>query len=159
MNKIFRTQWITGYSNFALENMTVDTVSQTCGDIQTAAVGESNRVIKEPTQTTNRSQEKQGHASFPQWQGFLTWRNLLRCIISTSGRVHRLNVMLPCCSCLQCGHRHASSGASWKQGAGLPLGTTLSKSLSWQTSELLSCPGPGITQHLSGSCTGGQPMG
>lgn len=29
-----------------------------------------------------------------------------------SGRVHRLSLMLPCWSCLQCGHRHASSGAS-----------------------------------------------
>lgn len=30
-----------------------------------------------------------------------------------SGRVHRLSLMLPCWSCLQCGQRQASSGASW----------------------------------------------
>lgn len=31
-----------------------------------------------------------------------------------SGRVQRLSLMLPCWSCLQCGHLHASSGASWR---------------------------------------------
>lgn len=49
--------------------------------------------------------------------GALTCRKRLRWTMSTSGSVHRLSVMLPCCSCLQCGQRQASSGASWKQGA------------------------------------------
>lgn len=47
----------------------------------------------------------------------LTCLNLLRCMMRTSGKVQRLSVMLPCCSCLQCGHRHASSGASYKEEA------------------------------------------
>lgn len=36
-----------------------------------------------------------------------------RCSMRMSGRVHRLSLMLPCWSCLQCGQRQASSGASW----------------------------------------------
>lgn len=50
-------------------------------------------------------------------RGALTCRKRLRWTMSTSGSVHRLSVMLPCCSCLQCGQRQASSGASWKHGA------------------------------------------
>lgn len=42
-----------------------------------------------------------------------TCLNLLRCRMRTSGRVQRLSLMRPCCSCLQCGQRQASSGASW----------------------------------------------
>lgn len=49
-------------------------------------------------------------------------------MISTSGSVQRLRLMLPCCSCLQWGQRQASSGASWKRG--------------WRRSEAQPFPGP-----------------
>lgn len=37
--------------------------------------------------------------------------------------------MLPCCSCLQCGHRHASSGASYKEQAAVGIGFQIPKQL------------------------------
>lgn len=48
----------------------------------------------------------------------------------TSGKVQRLSVMLPCCSCLQCGHRHASSGASYKEEARVGISFQILRHLS-----------------------------
>lgn len=48
-------------------------------------------------------------------QVFPTCRKRLRCRMRMSGRVHRLIFTMPCWSCLQWGHFHASSGASWRQ--------------------------------------------
>lgn len=47
------------------------------------------------------------------WDFISTCLKRFRCRMRMSGRVHRLSLMLPCWSCLQCGHRQASSGASW----------------------------------------------
>lgn len=47
------------------------------------------------------------------WLSWNTCLNLLRWSMRTSGSVHRLSLMRPCCSCLQWGQRQASSGASW----------------------------------------------
>lgn len=60
----------------------------------------------------------------------------------TSGKVQRLSVMLPCCSCLQCGHRHASSGASYREEAQVGVGIQSPRQLPlhhWSSS------GPGQT--------------
>lgn len=44
-----------------------------------------------------------------------TCRKRFKCMMRMSGKVQRLSVMLPCCSCLQWGQRQASSGANYKQ--------------------------------------------
>lgn len=78
----------------------------------------------------------------------LTCLNLLRCMMRTSGKVQRLSVMLPCCSCLQCGHRHASSGASYKEEAwvGMSISFQIPRQLSLQH---CSTAAPGPVQTLT----------
>jgi len=74
----------------------------------------------------------------------LTCLNLLRCMMRTSGKVQRLSVMLPCCSCLQCGHRHASSGASYKEGAWAGINFQIPRPLSLHHRPS-AAPGPAQT--------------